>query len=370
MRDGKRKIRIAFLGAVAASCLAITACSSGSSGSATSPGSAGSGTSTGSTGSAAAANSGTVNVNVGLPAPVKLTLPMKIGIFVGYDCASYGQVEDATMTSFAKAHNLDLTFFDSCFDQNKQFNQLQSAIADRKFNVIAVGPVVGTTICHMLSTQAPAAGIVVAVYDQQLCNRWMQSGTGEWQPGTLNYISGYDSKQAIFNWFDAIVKQFGSTQNVGIIEGVPTDSLHWKIAQVLAEYKTKYPQFNVESIANTNYTAAEGYTAAKTMLAAHPNLTMIISPQSDITLGAARAISQAGKTKSVKLIDYGGDKAVTALMKQGELALMIPTWPATEGTEVLQALMDMAAGKQVPRVTNPKFEVITPANVNSYTPEY
>jgi ribose transport system substrate-binding protein len=361
MRDGKRKRQLALLGAVAASCLVIAACSSGSGGSTGTPGS---------TGSAAAASSGTVNVNIGTSSPVKLTLPMKIGIFVGYDCASYGQVEDATMTTFAKQHNLDLTFFDSCFDQNKQFDQLQSAIADKKFNVIAVGPVVGTTICHMLSTQAPAAGILVAVYDQQLCNRWMQSGDGEWQPGTLNYISGYDSKQAIFNWFDAIVKQFGQTQNVGIIEGVPTDSLHWKIGQVLAQYKTQYPQFNVESIANTDYTAAQGYTAAKTMLAAHPNLTMIISPQSDITLGAARAIAQAGKTKTVKLVDYGGDKAVTQLMKQGQLALMIPTWPATEGIQVLQALMATAAGKTVPRVSNPKFEVITPANVNSYTPEY
>jgi ABC-type sugar transport system substrate-binding protein len=359
MRDRKRKRQIAFPGAVAAFCLVIAACSSGSSAS---------GTSAGSTGSAA--GSGSVMVNVGASASIKLTLPMKIGVFVGYDCASYGEVEDATMVSYAKAHNLDLTFFDSCFDQNKQFDQLQSAIADRKFNVIAVGPVVGTNICHMLSTQAPAADIVVAVYDQQLCNRWMQSGTGEWQPGTLNYISGYDSKQAIFNWFDAIVKQFGATQNVGIIEGVPTDSLHWKIAQVLAQYKTEYPKFNVESIANTDYTAAEGYTAAKTMLAAHPNLTMIISPQSDITLGAARAIAQAGKTKSVKLIDYGGDKAAIALMKQGELALSIPTWPATEGIQVLQALIAMAEGKQVPRVTNPQFEVITPANVNSYTPQY
>lgn len=369
MLFGKRKRRIAFLGAVVASCAVLVACSSGSSGSSGSTVSGGSSGSSGSSGSGPA-TSGSVSVDVGTSAPVKVTLPMKIGVFVSYDCASFGEVEDAAMKTYAAAHNLDLTFFDACFDQNKQFDQLQSAIADKKYNVLAVAPVEGTTICHMLSTQAPAAGLLVAVYDQQLCNRFMNDGTGEWQPGTLNYISGYDSKQAIFNWFDAIVKQFGPKQTVGIVEGVATDSLHWKIAQVLAQFKTQYPQFNVESIANTDYSTAEGYSATKTMLAAHPNLTMVIAPQSDITLGAARAISQAGKTKSVKLIDYGGDKAVVALMKQGEVALTIPTYPATEGIEVLQSLIAMSEGKQVTRVINPQFQVITPANVSSYTPQY
>ena len=320
---------------------------------------------------AAAARQGkTINVNVGLKTPIHLTLPMKLGVFTSADCASYGAAEDAWMKNYAKAHHLNMTLVDSCFDKAKQFQQIQSAIAAKTYNTIATLPVDGQTLCHLAGTQAAKANVLMAVYDQPLCGRYKGVNMHLWQPGTLFYISGYDTKIAIQKWVKAVVKKFGPKQTVGIVEGVPTDSLHWKINQALKVIKKKYPQFKVVAIENTDYSAAQGYTAAQGLISAHPDLSVIMAPQSNITEGVARAVSQAGKKGKIKIADYGGDKAVVKLMKDGLVQLTVPTWPIFEAKKVMHALMRTARGLKVKRYVNPPFKVYTPGNVNKYHPQY
>lgn len=316
------------------------------------------------------ATSGTVAVGVGLAKPVKVTNPMKIAVFTSAGSASFGEAEDAAMKKFASQHKLTLTIFTAAFKATLQFNQLQTAIQDKKFNVLGVLPVTGQNICKELSVDAPKAGLLVTDFDQPLCGRFVNEGTKLWQPGTLNYISGYDTKTTLRQWINAIIKANPGKHTVGLVEGDPSDGLSTNINTLIAQAEKANPNFHVVATEHTTYTSEQGYTETQDILHANPNVSVIIADQSTITAGAARALSQAGDSKKVFLADYGGDAAIVSLIKQGEVQLTTPTWPATEGRTVLQQLITMSRGKKVSRFISLPFKVITPANVSSYTPEY
>lgn len=324
---------------------------------------------TASAGSNVPATKGTVSVNVGTK-NISLKLPMRIGMFTSAGTASFGGAEDTQMMSFAKAHNMKVTFFDAAFNSTTQFNQIQTAIQDKKFNVLVVLPVDGQTICKELSQTAPNAGLLVVDVDQPLCGRFTREGNALWQPGTLDYISGYDTKTTLGQYIAAIAKANPGPQTVGVVEGVASDGLSTNINNIVAATEKSDPNFKVVATANTDYSSEAGYTDTQSMLQAHPDISVIISSQSNITEGAARAISGLGDSKKVYLADYGGDAAVVALMKLGEVSLTTPTWPTLEGTTLMQVLINTSHGKKAQRLISLPFKVITPANVASYKPEY
>jgi ribose transport system substrate-binding protein len=323
----------------------------------------------GSSSAAPSSSSDAVSADVGLDSPIKITPPLKVGIYTSSGCASFGQVEDATLTQEAKAANIDLTIFDSCFDSAKQLNQIQSAIQTKQYNVLGVLPVDGQVVCNALSQDAPAAGLLAVPFDQPLCGRFTNEGNDLWQPGTLTYISGYNTKDTLRQWVDTVAKDNPSA-NVGVVEGVPSDGLSTNTNLLVKEASSANPDFKVVSTVNTDYSSQQGYQKTQALLQAHPEINVIICTQSNITQGAARAIEQAGKTSSIYLADYGGDKEVVALMKKGEVALTGPTFPDSEAKIVIKTLQAVLAGKPVPRLQSVPFHVVTAADVDSYTPEY
>lgn len=325
---------------------------------------------TASAGSDTPATKGTVSVNVGTSKNIALKLPMRIGMFTSAGTATFGGAEDAAMKTFAAAHKMTVTFFDAAFDSTTQFDQIQTAIKDKKFNVLVVLPVDGQTICKELSQTAPNAGLLVIDVDQPLCGRFTKEGDALWQPGTLDYISGYDTKTTLSEYIAAIAAANPGSQTVGVVEGVASDGLSTNINSIVAATEKSDPGFNVVATANTDYSSEEGYTDTQAMLQAHPNISVIISSQSDITEGAARAIAEAGDSKKVYLADYGGDAAVVALMKLGEVNMTTPTWPTLEGTTLMQVAINTSHGVKAKRLISLPFKVITPANVASYKPEY
>jgi ABC-type sugar transport system substrate-binding protein len=106
------------------------------------------------------------------------------------------------------------------------------------------------------------------------------------------------------------------------------------------------------------------------MIQANPDLTLITADDSDETVGAARAIAQAGKTGQIHIVDFGGQAEVLPLINSGVVALSGVTNPQAPVVQSLTSLADAVAGEKVPRVSELPFQIITKANVNSYHPVY
>ena len=310
-----------------------------------------------------------VSVDVGADNPIKISPPLKVGIYTSSGCASFGVAEDAALKSEAKKEDIDLTIFDSCFDSSKQLNQIQTAIQSKKYNVLGVLPVDGQVVCAALSEDAPDAGLVAIPFDQPLCGKFTEEGDDLWQPGTLTYISGYNTKDTLRQYVDAVAKA-NPDANVGVVEGVPSDGLSTNTNLLVKEASKANPGFKVVATVNTDYSSQQGYQKTQSLLQSHPEIDVIIATQSNITQGAARAIKQAGKTDSIFLADYGGDKKVVSLMKKGEVQLLGPTYPVSEAKLVIQTLLHVTDGKTVARFQNVPFQVVTPDDLASYTPEY
>jgi ribose transport system substrate-binding protein len=240
-----------------------------------------------------------------------------------------------------------------------------------RYNAFALGPIDSNLDCNLASKQAPAKKILVAVVNQPLCGRYIQpTEAGLWQPGTLSYASGYFTRQRILQWFEAIAKQYPGKQRVGLITGLAVDSLSKLVDLDVKQIQKTNPDFQVVGELRTDYTTTKGYAAAQNLLQAHPDLTLIISDYSDLTVGAAKAIEQAGRGNQVKVADFGGSTPVAKLVKAGKVGLTAPTYPRTEVTDTIDSLVAAFKGQKVDRVSLPPFKVYTRKDIGAYQPEF
>ncbi len=314
--------------------------------------------------------SGSATVDVGTH-QIKVSGSPKIAYFVYGTGNAYGAAGKAAAQAAGKRDGVSVTVYDGAFDPQRQFNQLQTAMQSGRFTAFSLGPIDSSLDCNVASQQAPARGIVVAVVNQPLCGRYIQAtDAGLWQPGTLNYSSGYFTRQRILEWFQAIAKQYPGPQKVGLITGLAVDSLSKLVDLDVKEIQRTDPGFQVAGELRTDYTTTKGYAAAQNLLQSNPDLTLIVSDYSDLTVGAARAIQQAGKSGRVRLADFGGSTPVAALVANGQVGLTAPTYPRTEVTDSIDSLVAAFRGSRVQRVTLPAFKVYTKANIASYHPEF
>jgi ribose transport system substrate-binding protein len=348
---------VAGLAGLAATLVVATGCGSSSDGSASKSGSSGS------------SGGGQVSVDVGNGTPVKVSGKPKVAFYIFGSGNAYGAAERRGALDAAKKHGLDVTLYDGAFDPQKQFNQVQTAINSGRFNAFSLDPVDANLVCNLASKTAPSKGIVVSVFDQPLCGRYNQPTTaGLWAPGTLNFVAGYFTLQRMQDWLDAIVKEFPGQQKVGLITGLAVDSLSKDFDADIAKLKQTHPEFKVVGEQRTDYTTTKGYAAAQTLLQANPDLSLIITDYSDLTVGASKAIQQAGK--KVGLADFGGSSAVAKMVKDGTVSLTTPTYPYSEAINSIGSLVDAFDGKKVPRVGPLPFKIYTKDNIDEYKPEF
>ena len=118
------------------------------------------------------------------------------------------------------------------------------------------------------------------------------------------------------------------------------------------------------------YTTALGLKAAQDIVAAHPDVSVIVSADQAIT-GAVQAVKDI-KDK-VRLVGYGGGAVALQGIKSGERFGTVMQMPATEGGLGTKNLIDaIRSGTPVPGVdplaSLPDGGVVTKANVDTFLP--
>ncbi|MDO8212243.1 sugar ABC transporter substrate-binding protein [Conexibacter sp. CPCC 206217] len=295
----------------------------------------------------------------------------RVAYFVYGSGNAYGAAGVAAAKAAAARNDLELTVYDGAFDPQKQFNQLQTAVQSGRFNAFSLGPIDANLVCTLASRQAPAKKIVVGVVNQPLCGRYIQpTDAGLWQPGTLNYASGYFTRRRLLQWLQAVADKYPGPQKVGLITGLAVDSLSKLVDLDVKEIQRDHPDFDVVGELRTDYTTTKGYSAAQNLLQSNPDLTLIVSDYSDLTVGAAKAIEQAGKSGSVALADFGGSRQVAELVRRGVVGLTAPTYPKTEVEDSIEALVAAFRGTTPERVTLPPFKVYTSDDIDQYEPQF
>jgi ribose transport system substrate-binding protein len=287
---------------------------------------------------------------------------------------SYEAPQIAAAEKEASAENAVATVFDAANNAQKQYGQVQDAIASGKYDgflidsvdgaglvplvakalsqhvkVVALNTVLGPDLTK-LDPQVPgvSASIVYTAY-----NRGQHEGKLVAQACAT--VASGDCKVGYMFDFKA------SGFDHGVRSGLDSVITSNATIHVVAEGEDKF-------------TATGGLASAQTMLQAHPDINVLVGSDQGMA-GATQAVSAAHKSGQVKIIGLGGSIAGLARVKDGTWFGELPTLPATQGRVAARAIIKAVrdgvdSGGVNPAADLPDGGLATKANVGKFTGEW
>ena len=270
----------------------------------------------------------------------------------------------------AAAVGAEIETFDANWSPATQFNQAQNVLTGGQFNAILAEMNDGNQACKILTEDAPAKNVLVAVVNQPLCNRATKAGDEYWSPGTLNYVGGSQGREAFGEWFMSIAASNPGPQKVAVITGPDLNSNTINTDAAIADVRAAHPDFEIVAVARTDYSVLQGNEKALPLLQANPDLTILISNYSDITRGAIQAVKQAGMSDTLKIYDSGGNQWSFHAVREGWITHTRTLNPYTETYKGVLSLAAAWKGEETPRYVPLEASLITKDNVDKIEPEY
>ena len=307
-------------------------------------------------------------------------VPLKIAFFSLGSGNSFLKAQNEQAYETAKAVGASIDIFQSDFDASKQMDQMQIALASKKYNAWIVEPVAGNVACQIATKQAPAANILVEDIDGTLCGRILGEGDQLWSPGTLNYVGGNESVKAWSILWEKAVKDNPGPQTVGVMVGPALNS----ITKAFHKAQTDIVPSNWKIIAPvyTDYSVPDAEQKAQPLVQAHPDMTILMSAYTNITKGAVAALRASNRLGKVKIYEGGGTVTGLAYVRDGTTKAMLARYSRTPIAYAIQAVADAWVGKPVPHYTGDDGHaletgrdpssasfLVTKENADNYHPE-
>ncbi len=279
--------------------------------------------------------------------------PKRIAFFSSAASNNYLQTAITHAEKTAKDLGMKLDVFDGQFDPLVQLNQIQNAITSGKYDGFVVEANDGNLVCKILTEDAPKAGIAVAAIDIELCG--VQDNAPK---GVLSFVSG----QGLVVYKDImqkIIKDNPEGGKIAVIGGPATGSNYINMMQAVKSELTSQSNWNLAGEFATDYTANKAYQVAQNVLQANPDLDVIFSNYSGMTVGVVEAVKSANR-KNVKIYDFGGDQWSFKSVENGDIQQTVIMLPKEEVQRGLEALHDHFNGKEVKKFYNLTQEEILP----------
>lgn len=296
--------------------------------------------------------------------------PLKIAFLTAATNNVYLQSGIKGAQDAAKEAGATLDVFDGNWTPATQYNQVQNILSSGKYNAILAEMNDGAQACKILTEDAPAKNVLVAVANQPLCNKADKEGEEYWAPGTLDFVGGSQGRQAFRDFFTLIAKQNPGPQKVIVVTGPDLNANTINTDAALKDVQEKYPDFKVVASVRTNYTIPQGNEKTLPLLQANPDATILIGNYSDITRGAVQAVKQAGRKDTLKVYDSGGSEWAFQAVRDGDVYLTRTYTPYTEMYEGVKALAAAWKGEKVPRYVALESALVTKENIDQNKPQY
>ncbi len=300
---------------------------------------------------------------------------LRIALFSAGTNNEYLQAGIAGAQAAAAAVGAQIDVFDGKFDPQEQFNQLQTALTSGKYNAFVVEPNDGNLVCDLLTGEVAAAGILVSVFNQPICDRATKPGDEVYQPGTVTYVGG-QTLDVYEAWIDQIIGENPDGAKIAVISGPDLNANTINLNTALERFAAA-PGFEIVANQKTDYSTPKAYEAAQAILQANPDLDVVISNYSGMTQGIVKAAEGADKIGKIKIYDMGGNKWALDAVKGAQISQTVMFLPRQEGYDAVQAVIDFVSGLQVQPFINltkssvlPGTPYVTIDNVADFTAEY
>jgi ABC-type sugar transport system substrate-binding protein len=258
---------------------------------------------------------------------------------------SYVQGELAGIAGVLKKNpNVKLTKVDTGFDPTKQYNSVQDAITQNKFQGFIVLALDSVGLVPAVQ-QAIKAGIKVVNADTPL---------GPLQTTVVPQVDG-ETGTVFDPW--TLRGVWGAQLVIKACKGVNPCKVGWmsSVAALPAEkayhdtaMKLIKAQSNIQVVAEVDggaYTVQGGQKTSQDLLTAHPDLNVLVAVGDQPAAGAVLSIDSAGLAGKVKLIGGCPSRISKPLIKSGKEWGSWACFPADEGALALTFLLNGINGK-------------------------
>ncbi len=231
-----------------------------------------------------------------------------------------------------------------------------STMANQDYTCFGVVPINGTNVITPL-LPVSQKGIPIINLDTALDAKAVKSAGLK-----LTSFIGSDNVRAGKIAGEHMLSLTGGKGDVALLLGIPGEQNG--INRETAFRAVTKGKLHVVQTQVADYERAKGLSATTTMLKVHPHIVGIFSANDEMGLGAAQAISNAGKSGKIKVISVDGEKEAIQSVKAGKLSATVSQYPYAEGQMAVQACQAIAQGKKIPTKIESPIKLITPANAD------
>jgi galactofuranose transport system substrate-binding protein len=268
----------------------------------------------------------------------KVTLGFaQVGAESGWRSANTDSIKQS-----AEEAGFDLKFSDAQQKQENQIKAIRSYI-QQKVDVIAFSPVVESGWDTVLK-EAKDAGIPVILTDRAVDS-----------PDTSLYVTfiGSDFVEEGRRAGQWLVDQFkDESGDVNIVELQGTTGSAPAIDRKEGFEEVIKDKANLKIIASQtgDFTRAKGKEVMQAFLKAHADIDVLYAHNDDMALGAIQAIEAAGLVpgKDIIIISVDGVKDGFVAASEGKINFIVECNPLL-GPQLMQAVNDVLAGKEIPK---------------------
>ena len=230
---------------------------------------------------------------------------LRIAMFLAGTSNSFLQNNISAAKTEAERVGAKVDVFDGKFDPSVQFNQMQTALGNKRYNAWIVQANDAQQVCDITTKQAPAAGILVSAITLPLCGRNSNSGDELWAPGTLNFVGGSGTYPVIKAWMDRVVAANPGPQKVALVAGPDLNAVTIAMQKAYEDVHAEHPDFVSVGRIVTDYSVPSGLAKTQPFIVANPDLDIVLSI-SPITQGVVQALQAAKRINPPKVYDIGG----------------------------------------------------------------
>jgi simple sugar transport system substrate-binding protein len=291
------------------------------------------------------------------PADEKITLGFaQVGAESGWRTANTKSIQES-----AEEAGFDLKFSDA---QQKQENQIKAirTYIQQKVDVIAFSPVVEAGWDTVLK-EAKDAGIPVILTDRAVDSK----DTSLY--ATFIGSDFVEEGRKAGKWLADKYKDSTETVNIVELQGT-TGSAPANDRKAGFEEEIK-SNANLKVIASQtgDFTRAKGKEVMQAFLKAHKDIDVLYAHNDDMALGAIQAIEAAGLVpgEDIVIISIDGVKDGFIAASEGKINFIVECNPML-GPQLMQAVRDVVAGKEIPKRIVTEEGVFTPEDAKRELP--
>jgi len=183
-------------------------------------------------------------------------------------------------------------------------------------------------------------------------------------PTAVHGVVGYSQRNGTFLEGEYLIELVGGEAKVGVLEGLPGYHSTERIGGYLDAFADQ-PGLEVVASLPTQWNVETGNQAMMDLLQAHPEVTLVVTANDYIALGAAAAAEALGRS-DVIIAGNDGDPAGLEAIAQGRITSTVNTQPVEMGKVALQVTVDCLAGTYPGGWTETPTVVVDQANVGEY----